>query len=40
MTTIDFITTLFYRVDDRMYGVPKHAQAVLYPRELVTIGLL
>ena len=40
MTTIDFITTLFCRVDDRMRGVPKHAQAVLYPSELVTIGIL
>ena len=26
MTTVDFITTLFCRVDDRMNGVAKHAQ--------------
>ncbi len=29
MTTIDFITTLFCRVDDRLRGVPKHTQALL-----------
>jgi hypothetical protein len=40
MTTIDFITTLFCRVDDRLCGVAKHAQALLYPSELVTIGIL
>ena len=40
MTTIDFITALFCRVDDRMCGVAKHPQAHLYPSELVTIGLL
>jgi hypothetical protein len=40
MTTIDFITALFCRVDDRMRDVPKHAQALLYPSELVTIGIL
>ncbi len=40
MTTIDFITTLFCCVDDRMSGIAKHAQALLYPSELVTIGIL
>ena len=40
MTTIDFITNLFCRVDDRMRGVAKHPQARLYPSELVTIGIL
>jgi len=29
MTTIDFITELFCRVDDQMQDVPKHSQAVL-----------
>ena len=40
MTTIDFITTLFCRVDDQMRAVPKHTQALLYPSEWVTIGIL
>jgi hypothetical protein len=40
MTTVDFITELFCRVDDRMPTQPKHPQARLYPSELVTIGLL
>lgn len=40
MTTIDFITELFCRVDDAMRGVPKHSQAALYPGEVVTLGLL
>lgn len=29
MTTIDFITELFCRVDDALMGVRKHSQAVL-----------
>jgi hypothetical protein len=40
MTTQDFITELFCRVDDRLQGVPKHSQANLYPSEVVTIALL
>ncbi|HVF09399.1 MAG TPA: hypothetical protein VNA16_01275 [Abditibacteriaceae bacterium] len=43
MTTQDFITELFCRVDDVMphdHQVPKHSQANLYPSELVTLGLL
>ncbi len=40
MTTEDFIINLFCWVDDHMPPVPKHAQAKLYPSELVTIGLL
>ena len=40
MTTEDFITDLFCRVDDRMENVPNHPQAALWPSELVTIGLL
>lgn len=31
MTTQDFITELFCRVDDQMKGMPKHSQALLYP---------
>lgn len=40
MTTEEFIITLFCQVDDRMGEVPKHAQAELYPSEIVTIGML
>ena len=39
MTTIDFITELFCRVDDQMGSVRKHAKAVLWPSQSVTLGL-
>ncbi|MGH9351619.1 MAG: transposase [Terriglobia bacterium] len=40
MTTVDFITGLFCRVDDQFGDVPKHPQGTLYPSELVTLALL
>jgi hypothetical protein len=40
MTTEDFISELFYRVDETMTGVPKHPLASLWPREVITLGLL
>jgi len=40
MSTEDFITELFCRIDDAMPGVRKHSQANLYPSELVTLGFL
>ncbi len=40
MSTVDFITELFCRVDDEMLDVPKHSQANLYPSEIVTLALL
>ena len=40
MTTEDFITMLFCRVDDGMHEVPKHPLAALYPSEVVTLGIL
>lgn len=40
MSTLDFITQLFCRVDDAMPDVDKHSQASLYPSEVVTLGLL
>jgi hypothetical protein len=40
MTTEDFIISLFCRVHDVMKDQPKHHQANLYPREIVTLGLL
>jgi hypothetical protein len=40
MTTNDFITELFCRVDDAMREVTKHSQAKLYPGEVVTLAML
>lgn len=40
MTTVDFITALFCRVDDALRDVPTHPQAHLYPSEVVTVALL
>lgn len=40
MTTVDFITDLFCRVDDKMPKAKKHSQAKLHPSEVVTIALL
>ena len=42
MTTVDFITHLFCRVDDKLtqhQKNQKHSQANLYPSEVVTIAL-
>ena len=40
MSTEDFITDLFCRVDDAMPDVRRHSQASLYPSEIVTLGVL
>lgn len=40
MSTVDFITELFCRVDDAMTDVPKHSQANLHPGEIVTLAIL
>lgn len=40
MTTEDIIIQIFCTVDDQMRDVQKHSQAVLYPSELMTIGIL
>jgi hypothetical protein len=40
MATIDVITALFCRVDDRMRGIPKHPHAPLWPSAVVTLGIL
>lgn len=40
MTTEEFITELFCRVDDAMRDVPKHSQSKLFPGEIVTLALL
>src|SRR5215472_11554324 len=39
-TTIEFITALFCQVDDHLSGFPKHPEALLWPSEVVTLGLL
>ena len=40
MTTIDFVTALFYEVDEQIRAIPKHPEAHLWPSEVVTLGLL
>jgi hypothetical protein len=40
MTTVDFITELFCRLDEAMRDVPKHPQASLYPSEVVTLAFM
>jgi hypothetical protein len=40
MTTVDFITALFYEVDEQIGAIPKHPEVHLWPSEVVTLGLL
>jgi hypothetical protein len=40
MTTVEFITDLFCRIDDALGDLPKHPQAHLYPSEVVTLAVL
>jgi hypothetical protein len=40
MTTEDFISELFYQVDEAKKPVPKHPQASLWPSEVLTLGVL
>src|SRR3954451_751033 len=40
MTTEDFISELFYRIDETMKGTPKPPKASLGPSEVVTLGVL
>jgi hypothetical protein len=40
MTTVDFITDLFCRIDEAMRAFRKHPQAHLWPSEVVTLGVL
>lgn len=40
MTTVDFVTELFCRIDNVLTDVPKHTQTVLYPSEVATIAFL
>jgi hypothetical protein len=38
--TVEFITALFYEVDEQLRAIPKHPEARLWPSEVVTLGLL
>src|SRR5262245_42681375 len=40
MTTEDFISELFYGVDEAMKAIPKHPLASLWSSEVVTLGVL
>ena len=40
MITMDFITALFYEVDEQLGAISKHPEAHLWPSEVVTLGLL
>src|SRR6266436_7159523 len=40
MTTVEFITALFYHVDEPLRAMPKHPDARLWPSEDCTLGLL
>jgi len=40
MSTVEFITALFYEVDEQLRTIPKHPDAHLWPSEIVTLGLL
>ena len=40
MMTVEFITALFYEVDEQIGAIAKHPEAHLWPSEVVTLGLL
>ena len=40
MTTGDWITALFSEVDEQLGAIPQPPEAHLWPREVVTLGLL
>src|SRR5256886_13231468 len=40
MITLDFITALFYEIDEQMGAIPTYPEAHLWPSEVVTLGLL
>jgi hypothetical protein len=40
MITLDFITALFYEVDEQLRAIPKPPEAHLWPSEVGTLGLL
>ena len=38
MTTVDFITALFYEVDEQLRAIPKRPEAHLWPSEVDHLG--
>src|SRR5262245_18286065 len=40
MAAVDFIITLFCRVNAHMHDIPKHPHVTLWASEVVTLGLL
>src|SRR5437879_11203687 len=40
MMTVEFITALFYEVDEQLGAIPTHPEAHLWPSEVGTLGLL
>jgi hypothetical protein len=40
MITVEFITALFYEIDEQLRAIPKHPAAHLWPSEVVTLGLV
>jgi hypothetical protein len=40
MTTLEYITEFFCKVDDKMKDVPKHSQSSLHPSEIVTLAFM
>ena len=40
MMTVEFITALFYEVDEQLHTIPKHPEAHLWPSEVVTLVLV
>ena len=38
MMTVEFITALFYEVDEQLCTIPKYPEAHLWPSEVVTLG--
>ena len=40
MTTLGFISALFYEVDEPAHAIPKHPEAHLWPSEVITLCLL
>src|SRR6266566_4040618 len=39
MITVEFITALFYEVDEQLRAIPKHPEAHLWPSEVDTYGI-
>src|SRR6266536_3189175 len=40
MSTVEFITALFFEVDEQLRAIPNHPEARLWPSEVGTLGLL